>query len=99
MEQKPEPTNKPEAMNLRQAKDEIALKYGYENWLQFEKECPGHMSMQNFCDEAAELYARTKCREQRKLCAENVEGFADWHKKRYIDHKTILNAPAPEFKA
>lgn len=46
-------------MTLKEAKEKVAVKHGYDNWIQIEgEEIEGKLF-----DEAAELYARSKCLE------------------------------------
>lgn len=64
-----------EAKTLQQIKDEIAIKYGYEDWADLETSLQKKEIGELF-EEAAELYAKqialAACEKQRGICAEKA---------------------------
>jgi hypothetical protein len=48
-----------------------------------------------------QTYAKIKCAEQRKICAEHAEGYVNEFSCEgpyaIVDHSSILNAPEPKF--
>ena len=93
-------------MTLQEAKDRIAKKYGYPAWGNilydlFENNItPKHMD--DYENEAAELYARSKwdeaCLEQRDRCVAQFINSPDVKVNQYSAREYCANAPKPEFR-
>ena len=92
-------------MTLQEAKDQIAKTYGFSNWhtLATWYDPATHLdTVDEYHDEAAELYARSKwneaCLEQRDRCVAQFINSPDVRVNQYAAREYCANAPKPEFK-
>lgn len=72
-------------ITLKQAKNQVANKYGYVNWNAFvQYEITKHATtvFWQFIDEAAELYANSKWNEAIDLAEENIFSTIDESRER-----------------
>jgi hypothetical protein len=92
-------------MTLQEAKDQIAHKYGYENWAELFIYMSCETQMQ-YLEESAIVYAQSKwdeaCEEQRNKCCEEymaIDVYDHTNKFETIDREmnAIKFAPKPEF--
>ena len=84
-----------ESKTLHQIKDEVAVKYGFENFESIINRI-GRRNIIKICDEAAELYAKqialAACEKQREICAEKAT-IQYHYLLSTVDKDSILNAP------
>lgn len=101
-------------MTLQEAKDRVAIVYGYKNWEQVELEKGARMhfaSLSVLQDEAAELYAKSKWEEACQVMHEKIFEITEEGEKQSDESQgefmndpgqvvyDILNMPNPEFKS
>lgn len=79
-------------MTLKEAKDQVAKKYGQRSWSEWNENRTFPIAG-TIHDEAAELYARSKwddaCEDQKRICNEMLQEPG---------RKNVNSAPKPEFK-
>lgn len=93
---RPEPTNKPEApMTWENCLEKVSRELFEVSYSTARDRAPVSDLEQVF-SRAAELYARSKCREQREICAKALEPHSPAISPPI---EAVRNAPAPEFKA
>lgn len=82
-------------MTLQEAKNQVAKKHHWDNWADLRDTGIDEGMFELLIDEAAILFAREACCEQREICAKAAGIYRDDDYEFQIDTDSIINAPEP----